>query len=209
MSEDDALSVLARSGTATIGEVNGATKILDQAIRPLERGTAVCGRAFTVRCTPGDNLAIHHAVPLLSPGDILVVDYGGSLRSGPFGEVLAVACQSSGAVGLVIDGAVRDAAALAVRRFPVMCRGLAIPGTTKNDPGVIGQPVVVGGVKVEPGDVVVADDDAVVSFPAADLLETAAKAATRVAYERDVMARLECGETTSEILGLAKAENAT
>lgn len=204
---EEALLTLARSGTATVGEVNGAVRILDPGIRPLERGTAVCGRAFTVCCTPGDNLAIHHAVPRLSAGDMLVVDYGGSQDSGPFGEILAVACMARGAVGLLIDGAVRDASALAARKFPVMCRGLAIPGTTKTDPGVIGAPVIIAGTRIEPGDIILADDDAIIAFSATDLLGTAEKAQARLAHESEIMARLERGETTIDILGLAKAED--
>ena len=100
-------------GTATVAEAWPQARLIDAPLRPLAPGMVLAGRALTVRCRPGDNLALHLAMDRAAPGDVLVVDYGGSLESGPFGEIMALACQLRGINGLVIDGAVRDSAQIA------------------------------------------------------------------------------------------------
>lgn len=196
------LAELAAFGTATIGEVAPAARILDGAIRPIRQGAAAAGTAFTVACRPGDNLAVHLAIRELAPGDMLVVDYGGSLETGPFGEILALACMSRQAAGLVIDGAVRDTQPIRDLGFPVFSRGVCIRGTTKADRGALRVPVRLGGVEVRHGDIVVADDDAVVVVDAADLAAALDGARRRAAREAEIMARVRGGETTVDILGL-------
>lgn len=198
----ETLDRLTRLGTATLGESAPAVRILDRGIRPLRPEMTMAGAAHTVRCRPGDNLALHRAIAALAAGEVLVVDYGGSLESGPFGEILALACQLNGGRGLVIDGAVRDSARIAAMGFPVFARGRAIPGTSKRDPGAVQMPVQVGGVSVAPGDIVIADADAVIVLPAADLGDGLARAQAREAAEADAMRRLRAGETTLTIFGL-------
>ncbi|MBF9030129.1 RraA family protein [Rhodobacterales bacterium HKCCE3408] len=198
------LQDLARLGTATIGEVAGsACRILDRSIRPLAPAAhRVAGYALTVRCRPGDNLAIHLALARAQPGDMLVVDYGGSLDSGPFGEIMALAAVTRGCMGLIIDGAVRDSAEITTLGFPVFCRGLAIPGTTKSDRGDVGTGCRVGGVDVRQGDLVVADGDAIVVFDPARFTHIMTEGAARMAREATIMDRIRRGETTCEIFGL-------
>ena len=125
-------------GTATLCEAWPSARLIDRPLRPLAPGMAVAGPALTVSCQPGDNLALHLAIAAARPGDVLVVDYGGSLGSGPFGEIMALASALRGIAGLVIDGAVRDSAQIAAAGFPVFCLGLNIRGTSKRDPGRIG-----------------------------------------------------------------------
>lgn len=196
------LAELAAFGTATVGEVVPAARILDAAIRPVRQGAAAAGTAFTVACRPGDNLAVHLAIRELAPGDMLVVDYGGSLDTGPFGEILALACMSRQAAGLVIDGAVRDTAPIRDLGFPVFSRGVAIRGTTKADRGTLRSAVRVGGMEVRHGDIVVADDDAVLVLDHADLAAALDGSRRRAAHEAEIMARIRRGETTVDILGL-------
>ncbi|MDG4649281.1 RraA family protein [Roseibacterium sp. SDUM158017] len=198
------LEALARLGTATIGEVGGARiRIIDGAIRPLDPSRArVAGHAFTVRCGPGDNLAIHLALARIGAGDMLVVDYGGSEDSGPFGEIMALAAQTRGAVGLVIDGAVRDRAEIIDLGFPVWSRGIAIPGTTKVDRGLVGQGCRLSGTDVDHGDIVVADADAVVVFDPGEATGILERGTARLEREAMIMERIRAGETTCEILGL-------
>jgi 4-hydroxy-4-methyl-2-oxoglutarate aldolase len=189
-------------GTATLGEAWPATRIMDAPLRALAPGMVLAGPALTVRCLPGDNLALHLAMAQARGGEVLVVDYGGSLDSGPFGEIMALACQLRGIAGMVIDGAVRDAAQITALGFPVFARGLNIRGTAKRDRGQIGLPVTIGGLTIAPGDIVLADADAIVALAADDLPAALAAAAARTAREAVIMDRLRQGETTLSILGL-------
>ncbi len=197
---------LSALGTATVGAVVPAMRIIDPAIRPLAPGMAAAGPALTVRCRPGDNLALHRAIAVARPGDILVVDYGASMDSGPFGEIMALACAVRGIAALVIDGTVRDSGPIAAAGFPVFARGLNIIGTVKRDPGEIGLPVRVGGVEVATGDIVIADGDAVIVLPAEGIEAVLAAAETRATQEAAMMARIRAGETTLAILGLDAAD---
>jgi 4-hydroxy-4-methyl-2-oxoglutarate aldolase len=203
-----AAAALLRAGTATLGEAWPLARIVDAPLRPLATGMALAGPALTVRCRPGDNLAIHRAIAAAHPGDVLIVDYGGSTGSGPFGEVMALACQVRGISGLVIDGAVRDSAQIAALGFPVFSRGLDIRGTTKLDRGEIGRPVRLGGCEICAGDIVVADADAVVVLAGDDLSAALGAAEARMAREAQMMDRLRQGETTLAILGLTQEDRA-
>jgi 4-hydroxy-4-methyl-2-oxoglutarate aldolase len=189
-------------GTATVGEAWPAARLVSAPLRPLAPGMMLAGTALPVRCTPGDNLALHLAIAAARPGDVLVVDYGGSLDSGPFGEIMALACQMRGIAGLVINGAVRDSAQIAALGFPVFARGLNIRGTVKQDRGMIGAPVTLGGVTVTAGDLVLADADAILLLDAQDLAPALSVAQARAAREARMMERLRQGETTLSILGL-------
>lgn len=196
---------LLRHGTATIGEAWPSAELVDLPLRPLAAGMALAGPALPVKGVPGDNFALHLAIAAARPGDVLVVDYDGSLSSGPFGEIMALACQMRGIAGLVIDGAVRDSAQIAAAGFPVFCLGVNIRGTTKRSPGLIGAPVRMGGVEVRAGDWIVADADAVLRLAGSDIGAASAAAAERAAREAVMMDRLRRGETTLQILGLKGA----
>lgn len=199
MSPPDLLAL----GTATVGEAWPAARLVLAPIRPLALGMTLAGTALPVRCRPGDNLALHLAIAVARPGDVLVVDYGGSLDSGPFGEIMALACQMRGIAGLVIDGAVRDSAQIADLGFPVFARGVNIRGTVKQDAGRIGMPVILGGVEIAAGDLVLADADAILVLAAGDLAPALDAARTRAEREARIMGRLRQGETTLSILGLS------
>lgn len=191
-------------GTATLFEAWPAAALVDCPLRPLAVGMVLAGPALPVACRPGDNLALHLAIAAARPGDVLVVDYGGSLESGPFGEIMALACQMRGIAGLVIDGAVRDSAQIAAAGFPVFCRGLNIRGTTKSDAGSIGLPLRIGGVEIRAGDMIVADADGMIRIVADDMAAAMASASARAAREAQMMDRLRAGETTIQILGLER-----
>ncbi len=174
-------------------------------IKPLIRGTRIAGPARTVRITPGQNGAIHRAVHVAQPGDVLVVDGGGSERFGPFGDLLADGCKSKGILGAVFDCTIRDSADIAALGFQVFCLGFHPEATVKTEPGEIDVPVVVGGVSVSPGDIIVGDDDGVVVLPssfAAEILEKVSHVAER---EEVIRARILAGTTTYEILELDRS----
>jgi len=189
-------------GTATLAEAWQSTRIIDAPLRQLAPGMAMAGPALTVRCRPGDNLALHLAIAQARGGEVLVVDYGGSVASGPFGEIMALACQVRGIVGMVIDGSVRDAAQIAALGFPVFARGLNIRGTTKLDRGEIGRPVNIGGVTIAPGDIILADTDAIVTLAPGELPAAVTASKARLDKEAVMMDRLRQGETTLSMLGL-------
>jgi 4-hydroxy-4-methyl-2-oxoglutarate aldolase len=191
-------------GTATVGEAWPAARLVLAPLHPLAPGMKLAGSALPVRCRPGDNLALHHAIAAAKPGDVLVVDYGGSLESGPFGEIMALACQMRDIAGMVIDGAVRDSAQIAALGFPVFTRGLDIRGTTKEDRGLIGSPITLGEVTISAGDVVLADADAILVLAPQDMAPALAAAQARAGREEQIMERLRQGETTLSILGLSR-----
>ncbi len=187
-------------GAATLGE-SGAHALLPR-IRPAWSGATVAGPACTVGCSPADNLAIHVAVTVAPPGSVLVVDASAEPDRGYWGEVLTTGAEARGLAGLVIDGCVRDVAALAEHGFGVFSTGLALPGATKQEPGEVGTTVVVGGVTVHEGDWVVGDADGVVVIPADQLGAVVEAGRARAEREEELFIQLRDGTTTVELLGL-------
>ncbi len=198
---DPIAAQLADFDPATLHEAGGRIGAVDHAVKPVTAGTSVAGRAFTARCHPGDNLAIHRAVAAAELGDVLVVDAGGHV-AGYWGEVLAVAAQARNIQALIIDGGVRDSVAQRRRGFPVWARGVSILGTVKVTPGTIGEPITCGGVPVRTGDYVIADDDGVVVIPHERATEVVETARQRVEKEADLMQRLAAGALTLDMLNL-------
>lgn len=133
-------------------------------VRPFHDGTAMAGTALTVRVRPGDNRAIHEALELVRPGDVIVVDGGGDESRALIGEIMTSVARMRGAAGFVLDGAVRDTEALSRSSFPCFARAGIHLGPYKNGPGEINVPVNIGGMLVCPGDIVVGDADGVVAF---------------------------------------------
>lgn len=133
-------------------------------LTPYHRPRPMAGTAVTVRTRAGDNLAIHRAFDFCRPGDVLVVDGGGELSQSLLGEIMATYAESIGIVGLVLDGAIRDVAAIRAKDFPCYARGVTHRGPLKSGPGEINVPVTVGGMVVHPGDIVVGDEDGLVAI---------------------------------------------
>jgi RraA family protein len=133
-------------------------------IRPFHKGGAMCGTALTVKTATGDNLMIHEALEHLKPGNVLVIDAGGDISRAVIGEIMMTIAKYKGAVGIVIDGAIRDAAVLAQSDFPVFAKAANHRGPYKNGPGQINIPVNIAGLVISPGDIVVGDEDGIVAF---------------------------------------------
>ena len=193
-------AALAALGSATLGESGGHPA--DRRLRPAWRGAAVSASAYPVRCTPGDNLAVHVAVTTAPRGSVLVVDVGRVADRGYWGEVLTTAAEAAGLAGLVLDGGVRDVAALEAHGFPVFSSTIALTGATKDKPGTVGAPVRVGGVRVAAGDWVVADVDGVTFVPGGALADVLAAGRAREAKEAGFFEALRAGSTTVELLAL-------
>ncbi len=187
-------------GSATLGESGG--RPMRARVRPVWVGALLAAPAFPVTCTPGDNLAIHVAVARAPVGHALVVDVGSERELGYWGEVLTTGAKARGLAGLVIDGCVRDVAALAAHGFPVFSTGIALPGATKDRAGAVGHPAQVGGVEVALGDWVVGDVDGIAVVPGASIDEVIAAGRAREAKEQGFFEQLRAGETTLDLLGL-------
>jgi 4-hydroxy-4-methyl-2-oxoglutarate aldolase len=191
---------LSELGAATLGE-SGARRMRAR-IRSVWPGAVLAAPAFPVSCTPGDNLAVHVAVSRAPAGSALVVDVGRVPERGYWGEVLTTAAQSRDLVGLVIDGGVRDTAALHEHGFPVFSSTVSLPGATKMFPGTVGLSARVGGVDVRLGDWVVGDGDGVVVIAQDRVNEVLDAGRARANKEAEQFVRLESGSTTVELLGL-------
>lgn len=187
-------------GAATLGE-SGAAQMASR-IRAVWRGAALAAPAYPVGCPPGDNLAIHAAVTRAPAGAALVVDVGDLAERGYWGEVLTTAAEARRLVGLVIDGGVRDVAALEAHGFPAFATTVALPGARKEAAGTTGSPVEVGGVRVAAGDWVVGDVDGVVVVPGERLSEVVGAARGRAEKEAQMFDALRAGRSTVELLGL-------
>ena len=188
-------------GTSTLYEASGLACAVDPAIRPVWQGAAIAAPLYPVQCAPGDNLAIHLALERAPKGCVLLVATGGYL-AGYWGEVLTVAAEAAGIVGLVTDGGVRDIAALRRRQFAVFSNGISVCGTVKATAPSVGQPMRFSGIPVQPGDWLIADDDGVVILPANDLHRVLTAAETRAVKEATMMEQLTQGATTVELMGL-------
>jgi 4-hydroxy-4-methyl-2-oxoglutarate aldolase len=187
-------------GAATVGESGG--RPMAPRIRPVWPAARLAAPAFGVRCTPGDNLAVHAAMARAPAGSALVVEVGIERERGYWGEVLTTAAEARGIAGLVIDGCVRDIAALTGHRFPVFSAGVALRGATKELPGATGGSVEVGDVEVHTGDWLVGDPDGVTVVPASQLDAVLAAGSARAERERALFDALRDGKTTVELLGV-------
>lgn len=198
--DDKTAAALAELGSATLGESGGSAT--HRRLRPAWPGARLAAPAFTLRCAPGDNLAVHVGVTRAPAGSVLVVDVGAVPGRGYWGEVLTTAAEARGLAGLVIDGCVRDVDALEAHGFAVFSSGIALPGATKKLPGEIGGTVRIGGATLSSGDWVVGDVDGVVVIPAARLGEVLEAGRARAAKEDGFFAALRDGRTTVELLDL-------
>jgi len=164
------------------------------ALRPMHRGGKLCGPALTVKVAPGDNLMVHKAIDMAAPGDVIVVDAGGEITHAIIGDIMSSLAEKRGVAGFVINGAIRDAAEIGARRFPVYARGVTHRGPYKNGPGEINAPIALDGMVVHPGDIIVGDADGVVAVPLAHAEEVLALAKAQLAKETAALKAIAAGK---------------
>ncbi len=192
-----AVEKLSRFGVATIHEAMGRVGLMQPYMRPIYPGAQACGPAVTVLLQPGDNWMMHVVAEQLQPGDVVVAACTADNTDGFFGDLLATSFRARGAIGLIIDGGVRDVKDLTEMKFPVFSRAISAKGTVKATLGSVNIPVVCAGALVNPGDVVIADADGVVVVPAGVAQQAADAAEAREANEGEKRAKLAAG-----VLGL-------
>jgi RraA family protein len=190
----DLVAALAEMVTPHLSDNMSRLQGAAAAIRPMHGGGAkLAGPAFTVRVPAGDNLMVHKAIDIAAPGDVIVVDAAGVLEQAIIGDIMTSLAAKRGVAGFVIDGAIRDAAELAARPYPVYARGVTHRGPYKNGPGEINVPVSIGGMVVRPGDIIVGDADGVVAVPQADAEAVLAAAREQKKKEEASLAAIAAG----------------
>ncbi|MDF1791282.1 MAG: RraA family protein [Thalassobaculaceae bacterium] len=191
---------------AVAGDCLNRDRCMDSSVAPLSEGYTMVGHARTISVMAGDNAAVHAALPLIQPGEILVVTAGGAGEVAIIGEIIAECAKARGCAGIVLDGAVRDVGSLRTMGMPVYATGATPRGPHKGFGGEIDTPIACGGVVVAPGDLVLGDDDGICVVPRAVCDAVLVKGEAQVAKEADIIAKVRAGITTAELQGLAVPE---
>lgn len=178
---------------ANVSDVMARMTAAGPRLRPMHGGGGMAGPALTVKTRPGDNLMIHKAIALARPGDVIVVDGGGDLTNALIGELMLAQMVRRGLGGIALNGAIRDSAAIRAQGFPVFAAGVTHRGPYKDGPGEINVPIAIDGMVIEPGDLMLCDDDGLLAVPFDAVAAVHAAAAEKAAAEARQMASIEAG----------------
>lgn len=185
-----------------LGAIAGRQCLMQTSMRPVWTGARICGQAVTCYNYPGDNLLLHVAAKFAEAGDVIVATNGGSAQGALWGDMITYFAQRKGIAGAVIDGAARDTAKVREMGFPVFSTAVAVSHPEKRGPGSANVPINVAGVQVNPGDLIVADDDGVLAIPPEFVKTVLSNAEARAAKEAGFRDKVDQGYTMFELLGL-------
>jgi RraA family protein len=189
----DLLQTLQSFGTPAISDGLNKTGTMTYLMKPVWEGLHIAGPALTVKCCPADNLMLHKAISMAKPGDILVVDTGNCMEYAIMGDLMASAAVRMQVGGIVVDGCVRDIAELREKHYPIFAKGVVPAAGFKDGPGEINVSIVCGGAVVNPGDMIVGDDNGVVVIPPRLVEQIIEGTMKKLAYEKKRMEEIEAG----------------
>ena len=196
------LKGLSKIPTTIASDVMGRAQMMHSSIKPMTHPVHIAGSAVTVKCTPGNNLLVHQALYAAQPGDILVIDGKGFTERSIWGGVQTFVAKQRKFAAVIVDGTVRDSAEIRKSGIPVFCKGATPAGPLKETSGNVNGPIMCGGLKVSPGDIIIADEDGVVVVPLKKAAEVLKKARERLTVEKKWMSGLKKGKTTLDVIGL-------
>ena len=200
----EAARQLAQLGSATVYEGGGRRGYVEADLIQILPASRVAGPARTVRCSQDDNLMVHAVMAQVQPGEVIVVSMPEPRPVALVGELLATQAKTRGAVGMLVDGAVRDVEALTELDLPIWARWIRVRGASKDIPGAIGEPVAVGGARISPGDIVILDADGAAVVEAERVAEVLEAAQRREEHERVKRVQLEAGALSYDLDGLRR-----
>jgi len=190
--------------TAIVSDAMNRMNSMSAEIKPIIEDVNIAGSAVTVQCIAGDNLMIHKAIYIAEPGDIIVIDARGHKDTAVWGNIMTKACKIRGIEAVVIDGSIRDIRENKEEKYPIFCKGVVPAGSQKSWGGNINVPIQCGGAHVDPGDIIVGDDDGVVVVPRNIAKEVLQKAKERAKTEEEWINEIQKGKTTLKVIGLDK-----
>jgi 4-hydroxy-4-methyl-2-oxoglutarate aldolase len=200
--DSELIKAFSEQTSATVHEAMGKRGAMHSSIRPIYSGMRLCGPAVTVKSQAGDNLMLHKALYMAKRGDVLVADMGQLTEGASWGDIMTWQAKVRGVAGLVTNGSVRDTLEIKEIGFPVFSKAISIKGPVKETLGLVNHQISCAGVVVNPGDIILGDEDGVVVIPLQEAAEILQKSKERVAQENKIIERIKAGENMFEILRL-------